>query len=307
MRKEGAPVPLLGPGAPDELSGISWQKGSKRCGSSQLVGSAAHAQGDCHRLGGDADPPGLGEVRFRFAPNGLERRIPPPSWCEGPKGRLIDGVVRGRIRFSGEGGYTQVAVNRAKATVEAWPRMRCRYLEPGRSPRKWTAAFEAFREAAPNAGFSFELYPRRLRPRSKQVVFEAHTPTARGRVWILRTVTVAADVSSFVLLDPETAPENFTVTPPPPFSGTATFQRTPESVFTWEGDLSVQFPGAEPLSLAGPGFHTTYCALRGCINQSFSPSGQTDSVVAEVGLSSRRGRPNAERSRQIRKISRGIR
>jgi hypothetical protein len=143
--------------------------------------------------------------------------------------------------------------------------MRCRYLEGG--SRKWTATFDAFREVAPNVSFTMRRYAKQLRPNSRRVEFRARTGASRGPVGIFRTVSAVADVSSFVLSDPKAAPENFTLAPPPPFSGTATFQRTPESVFAWDGDLSIQFPGAAPLALAGPEFNTSYCALRSCVSQ----------------------------------------
>jgi|GEM_PF-850092 len=220
---------------------------------------------------------GLGSVQFRFVPNGRQHRATAPPWCEGPGGWLLEGVVRGRIRFTGEDGYTQVAVKRAKAEVETWPRRRCRVLEPGRGPRKWTASFEAFREVPPNVLFLVKRYAKRFRPSSRRVVFQMYAGFSRGPVHILRTASAAASVSSLVFLDPKSAPENFTVAPPPPFSGTATFQRTPESVFAWEGDLSVQFPGVAPIALAGPAFHASFCALRGCVSQSSSIS--SDAVI----------------------------
>ncbi|HYG95859.1 MAG TPA: hypothetical protein VD741_02010 [Solirubrobacterales bacterium] len=180
----------------------------------------------------------------------------------------MEGVARGRIRFTGEDGYTRVAVDRAKAVVETWPKMRCRFLEPEQErARKWTMTFEAFREVAPNVSFTMGRYPRHLRPRAKQIEFRAHTVFTRGPLRIFRSIQLAADASHFLLLGPKAAPENFMVAPPPPFSGTATFQRTPESVYAWEGDLSIQFPGAAPVPLAGPAFNTHYCALRGCISQ----------------------------------------
>lgn len=235
------------------------------------------------RYGASAQFPGLGQIRFRFAANGRRHRVPPPPWCEGPAGRMLEGRIRGRIRFTGEEGYTRVTAHHAKAEVETWPKLRCRYLEPNgeERSRRWAATFSAFRERSPNVSFSAHRFARHLRPLSKRVMFRASTGSLRGPMQILRSVSVTADNSTFVVPDPEAAPENFTLALPPPFSGTAAFQRTPESVFTWEGDLSVEFPGVEPMSLTGPDFNTRYCALRGCINQE-STSGEP--LVQVVGL-----------------------
>ncbi|HET8955721.1 MAG TPA: hypothetical protein VFN18_08700 [Solirubrobacterales bacterium] len=213
---------------------------------------------------------GFGQVRLRFIPNGKERHVSPPPWCDGPAGVMLDGRVVGQIRFVGEEQYTSIAAMRAKAEVETWPRMRCRILEPDRRhrPRKWTANFFAFNEAQPNIIFSVKRYSKRLRPASRQVAFGVYTGSFEDGVVIYRSARVVADNSTFVVPDPKATPENVVFRPPPPFSGTASFQRTPESVFTWEGDLTVQFPGIEPLALTGPRFYVDYCAQRGCAHQS---------------------------------------
>lgn len=213
---------------------------------------------------------GFGEVRFRFIPNGRRRRVSPPPWCKGPDGLMLGGRVVGQIRFVGEEEYTSIAARRVKAEVEIWPSMRCHYLEPhGRDQaRKWTARFSAFNEARPNIIFSVKRYSKRLRPASRQVSFGVYTGSIANGVAIYRALRIAADNSTFVVPDPEASPENILFRPPPPFSGTASFQRTPESLFTWEGDLSVQFPGVEPLLLTGPRFAVDYCAQRGCAHQS---------------------------------------
>lgn len=222
---------------------------------------------------------GFGQLRFRFIPNGRQRRVSPPPWCEGPDGLLRDGRVVGQIRFVGEEQYTSIAATRAKAEVETWPRMRCRYLEPDRRHRhrKWAARFFAFNEAQPNVIFSVKRYSKGLRPASRQVAFGVYTGSFSKGVAIYRSIRIAAENSTFVVPDAEASPENVIFRPPPPFSGTASFQRTPESLFTWEGDLSVQFPGVEPLALTGPRFDIDYCAQRGCAHQDVA-----DEVVGAV-------------------------
>ena len=222
------------------------------------------------RYGVKARFPGFGQINFRFVPNGREQRVPPPPLCEGQGGLLLHGVARGRIQFRGEHGYTEVAVGRAKATVETWPGMRCHdpASKGARRSRKLASTFIAFREASPFTTFSARRYPGRLLPSSRQVVFQADTYALGGPLRIYRSVAVAADVSSFVVPDPKMVPENLVLAPPPPFSGTASLRRTPESVFAWEGDLSIQFPGTAPLALAGSAFSTSYCTPRRCVDQS---------------------------------------
>jgi hypothetical protein len=221
------------------------------------------------KYGAAAEFPGFGRVSFQFKANGHRHRSSQPPWCEGPDDLTLEGRIVGRVRFDGEGKYTSVSVERAKAEVETWPRLRCRYLEPGgrRQRRKWTATFGAFAETLPSIEFTADRYQRRLRPASRQVVFNVFTGARKHGIWIFRSARVVADNSTFAVPDPRRAPENVILRPPPPFSGTGTFQRTPESVFTWEGDLSIQFPGIDPLPLTGERFAIDYCAQLGCVQR----------------------------------------
>ena len=222
------------------------------------------------RYGINANFRGLGQVRVRFIPNGRQRRVAPPSWCEGPAGFVLEGRVEGRIQFVGEQGYTSVSVRRARAEVETWPRMRCRVESGGQQTREWAATFNAFGESAPSVLFSIKRYSEGLRPAARQVVYSVYTGSLEQGVSIYRSARVLADNSTFVVPDAESAPENILFRPPPPFSGSASLQRTSESVFRWEGDLSIQFPGVEPFPLTGPRFETRYCAQRGCVTQEAS-------------------------------------
>jgi hypothetical protein len=225
------------------------------------------ARGETHgKYGVTAEFPGFGRVGFRFKANGHRHRVSPAPWCEGADGRLLEGRVIGRIRFDGEENYTSVSVERAKAEVETWPRLRCRYLEPDarRRRQQWTATFGAFAEPLPSIEFTAKRYSRRLRPTSKQVVFTVYSGSRKHGIFILRSARVVADNSTFAVPDPKKSPENVILRPPPPFSGTGIFQRTPESTYSWEGDLSIQFPGIDPLPLTGERFAIDYCAQLGC-------------------------------------------
>jgi len=213
--------------------------------------------------------PGFGRVSFQFKANGRHHRFSPPPWCDGPDGLALEGRILGRIRFDGEERYTSVSVERAKAEVEIWPRLRCRYLEPDvrRQRRRWTATFGAYGETFPSIEFTAKRYSRRLHPASRQVVFNVFTGRREHGIWIHRSARVVAGNSPFAVPDPRESPENVILRPPPPFSGTGIFQRTPESVFTWEGDLSIQFPGVDPLPLTGLRFAIDYCAQLGCVQR----------------------------------------
>lgn len=210
--------------------------------------------------------PGLGSIAVRFLQRGPAHHPPAYSTCDGPRPTLRRGVVRGIIKFTGEREYTEVKTHQAHVEIEEWERQRCRYGGRHHHHPSWTNRFQAWGGESPRASFSAE----KLRPGSIQggrVLFRASTASLNRSVYISRRAAVVAPASTFQIPEPDTYPEHLILTPPAPFVGSGTFARNPESVFTWEGDLSIQFPGIDPLPLTGISFNTGYCAIRGCISQ----------------------------------------
>ena len=206
---------------------------------------------------------GLGTISVRFHPRGPVRHPLLPG-CRRKRPSVQPGVVRGTIRFVGERDYTQVGVREAEAAIEEPTSRLCRYgvkFEPHPREREWVSKFET-------VGVGADFIARKYRPgviEGGEVLYFVETgeafETTSGRVplTIYRALAVPARASTFR----DTHPEHLTVSPPPPFSGTGTLARTPESVFTWGGDLSVQFPGLDPIPLAGPNFESADYCLRG--------------------------------------------
>lgn len=211
---------------------------------------------------------GLGKISVRFHPRGPVRHPLLPG-CGGTRPSVQPGVVRGTIRFVGEREYTQVKVREAEAAIEEPTSWFCRYgvkFEPKPREREWVSKFSA-------VGEGVYLLARKYRLgviEGGQVIYLAETGEAfeatsrRVPLTIYRYLRVPASAPTF----PDAHPEHLTALPPPPFSGTGTLARTPESVFTWEGDLSVRFPGLDPIPLAGPSFKPEYCLREsGCVRQ----------------------------------------
>jgi hypothetical protein len=211
---------------------------------------------------------GLGTISVRFHPRGQVRH-PSLSGCGKKRPTVQPGVVRGTIRFVGERKYTRVKVHQAEAALEEPKSWLCRYgakFEPNPRERDWISKFSAEEEGV-------YFLARKYRPgviEGGRVIYWAETgeafETASGRVplTIFRHLRVPARAPTFL----DAHPEHLTISPPPPFSGTGTWARTPESVFTWEGDLSVQFPGLDPIPLAGPSFGSEFCLREsGCFRQ----------------------------------------
>lgn len=215
---------------------------------------------------------GFGLISVRFHPRGPAHWAPAFDGCKGPRPTVRKGVVRGVIDFTGEREYTRLEAREAPAEIEEWKRQICRsgtgpeFVNSDRTD--WISKF--------SAGFSF--IARKYRPGvlegGNQVLYSAETDeepsTPGGPILIFRRVSVEAPATAF-----DAHPEHMVIAPPPPFTGTGTFARTPESVFTWEGDLSIQFPGKDAFSLAGPEFEPGYCRRKvGCFRQHIeSPDG----------------------------------
>jgi hypothetical protein len=83
----------------------------------------------------------------------------------------------------------------------------------------------------------------------------------------LKFATVSAAADTFTVGEPPELPTSASVAPPPPFHGTATFTKTAGFGLLWEGLLSVDLPGMDPLALAGPSFQAQLCLDRHCHNR----------------------------------------
>jgi len=213
---------------------------------------------------------GLGAFDVRFTPRGKPRRLPRYSWCQGPGPTIQPGVVHGEIRFEGERGYTHAIAHFARAELEAVPAQRCHYGEEGHSkhPPRYTATLEAAQETgARGVYFEAKRFAPGSRPPARRAFYEASDYERLGSISVIRKVRIATPKSTFRLPTFAATPEDAVIEPPTPFTGSATFSRTPESTFAWTGDLAVAFPGIDPLPLAGPDFRLQYCALRLCVSQ----------------------------------------
>jgi hypothetical protein len=210
----------------------------------------------------------LGTVSVRFHPHGPVRHPSLPD-CEKKRPTLQPGLVRGTIRFSGERDFVHVETNEAEASIEEPQTWSCRYggrLDFDPRERDWVSKFSV-------GGDGVYFLARRYRPgalESGDALYFAETgellrkEAGRPLLLIYREIKVPAPASTFQ----DAHFEHLTVSPPPPFSGTGALARTPESVFTWRGDLSLQFPGLDPIPLAGPGYEPEYCLREsGCFQQ----------------------------------------
>jgi len=209
---------------------------------------------------------GRGRFDLRFVPVGKPERLTIPQWCTGPHDASWQrGYLVGHYRFRGERNYTQVRGHRVPAALESWPRLRCHFrkgrFHPLRQPRSSVGAWWH------QVRFGASLFHRHARPPGCRVAFRAAVTERRGDMTIHREAKVAASERAVAFPGGPKLPEEIEVTPPAPFTGSATFTRTPESTFSWIGDLAVDFPGIAPVRLAGPRFAARMCAREACLRQ----------------------------------------
>lgn len=200
----------------------------------------------------------LGRVSVRFEPARTARLRRLAGGCDGPSQRTVEAVFTGTIRFRGENGYATVDASRAVGEVE--------YSHPPNCARR--------RDVIPDPWAYFEKLEREFEfdqvavlqatdrrrllaaiavdtEERQAAFFYGGTRERRGRMEILRLAGVKAPLSAFAF-DHTTG--TATLTPPAPFTGSATFQRGPDGSKAWSGSLSVPLLGSEPVLLAGPRF-----------------------------------------------------
>lgn len=205
----------------------------------------------------DADFGALGRVDMRFRPSGSVTYGKRHRHCFGPDRYTIrSGVFVGSVRFHGEGGYTSANVHRVKGRVVTPRVLRCldslfeEFEHAERKPKKEkpkVTRLSAFARSGLTAMY-FEASERR-----GKAAYLSEIEQTVGSVGVFRGVFLRASPATFAF---DNALAQAGVTPPPPFSGSASFQRGPTGAKSWAGSLAVSFPGAPKVSLIDPRFKT---------------------------------------------------
>jgi hypothetical protein len=200
----------------------------------------------------------LGRVDMRFHPSGSVTYGRRHRHCIGPDRYTIrPGVFVGSVRFHGEDGYTSANVHRVKGDV-ATPRfLRCldslseQFERAGQTKsaekKAKVTAFSAFMRS----GLTAMLFG--VSERHGKAGYLAEIEQTVGSLGVFRGVFLQASPATFAF---DNALSFASVTPPAPFSGSGSFQRTPTGAKSWTGSLAVSFPGAPSISLTDPRFHT---------------------------------------------------
>lgn len=203
---------------------------------------------------------GLGTLSVRFRPSGRVRRSRAKKGCRGPDHFVSRfGTFVGGLDFEGEGGYTAAHRRRMKGKIVsplflecngfliAAPQTRHHGARISRREGKTTKLRAGWRLGLHAVSFAATVDP------ARGARFFASAEQSEGSLAIYRSAFALASPLTFACDDALTLAG---VSPPAPFSGSGTFQRSSTGVKEWTGPLSVSFPGAPKVGLTGPQFKT---------------------------------------------------
>jgi len=208
--------------------------------------------------------PGVGLVSTHFEPSGPTSRT--PAICGGGPAIREDGVFRGTIEFRGERGFTRVDAASARGFYFREPKENCKgKSHKSQSSKPGYGLAAGIKVSGGLLAFGASESP----PGSEFAGFTSYFAVELKHRHGMRTSRYASASSrsggGFEMSGPANRPEAATISPPAPFTGTATFNSRPDARPEWVGDLAVELPGAGTVRLAGPRFRSQLCFGRHCV------------------------------------------
>ncbi len=229
-----------------------------------IYSTLSNPVGDAEPMSVEADLGKLGDIAVHFEAAGPPKRVPnqPPGCIRArTKGHFV-----GSIRFRGELDYTRAEAARAAGTVttsegdcDTFDRadIASVYRRKGGPPAVGLVATRKARGGtirfACNRGEGLIFASDDGTGHPQRRYFEAAIDGQYRQLNIIRIALSASDRRGSFAFDESL--DSATASPPPPFRGAATYRRRDGSRRgAWAGSLSVSFPGAPHIRLAGPGF-----------------------------------------------------
>lgn len=207
----------------------------------------------------EADFGSIGHVSLHFQSNGRVVRSKPRRHCLGADHYTIrSGAYVGSARFRGEEGYTTATVHRVPGK-EITPRqlvcfgsLDSIFSQPGAGSGPAKARSKVTRLIAGRREALTATYLEAIR-QGNVARFRVSTQRSEGQLAVYRTAYARAPASD---LSANSSLSSANLSPPPPFSGSGSFERGPQGAKLWTGSLSVSFPGEPHVPLTGPQFKT---------------------------------------------------
>jgi hypothetical protein len=204
-----------------------------------------------------------GKFRGRFVPRSTEDQ---KTGCKGGPAIIEKGFYVGSFSFHGTDGFTRATAHRVRGTITRQPTEICR--EPSAPKASREREGSAGGEEAKQVDLNVSTRSGDVTFMAQQTVepfeggstthanFSASTYRRAGRVTISAFLFsfFGAKPSAFEYPEPHT---EATITPPAPFSGSATYLSEGPKKSSWTGDLSVDLPGFGRVPLTGKKFTAT--------------------------------------------------
>lgn len=214
----------------------------------------------------------LGRISVRLDPDSRTEVEENGPGCNGRSSVTRRGRFTGLIRFRGENGYTDVHAESASGFAHRSYRTVCK-----RSAGSWgqarrqppTVSLSAVSSRYPRAPW-FSVFKEKPPKRSRftsslsEANYTVRSIERRPNLGIYRSVSATSSPETFAVTPLGTGPVSATVAPPPPFSGTATYEKSRDGSGTWSGDLAVELPGRGKLPLTDPTYHAKLCRNFAC-------------------------------------------
>lgn len=225
--------------------------------------------------------PGIGHVNLRFdqAEVNKETDHAEPG-CTVPHETLVrKGTFRGRIQLDDDKGFGRLHLGEAPGTIFDFPAETCARHKRGAAKHGATSGAEEEAPAEAAGVLSRSLYADRKLD-GGDLAFDAETfpggpfgekggpefEFIASYFKALHGLSISANVTSPLVKNgfDVTPGSEATITPPGPFSGSATFKLQSPKTASWSGDLGVEIPTLGKVDLTAPGTWATLCEDASC-------------------------------------------
>jgi hypothetical protein len=221
----------------------------------------------------EAKLPGIGRIDLRYEPTEHHKiGISNAKGCTGARTAIgSNGVFRGTIDLHLAGGLTAVDAHSAHGGLWPSPKETCRVRHHSKAEieREYLASGGSEEQLLDAVGkvdggtvrfraTSFGGLPQRF------VEFAAeYSRRERGMLFTAST-QVQGKPGDFIVSRPGGSPNEATVNPPAPFTGSAEFELLLPTIASWTGDLRAPIPTLGTVELAQPTFRSSLCVGLTC-------------------------------------------
>jgi hypothetical protein len=209
--------------------------------------------------------PGVGRISVRLHASGRVKRW--PAFCGGRASMKRDGVFRGVIRFKGEQGFTRVVTGHARGFVSQSFKETCKGSGHGNSSTSPVYALTEHSKSPAGRLVFVALKPIEGSPFAGTSSYFASQSKRRHSMVSLKIASARGGSNAFEIGGSPSQPTSAVVTPPAPFSGTASFNAALGGLVEWTGTLAVDLPGEGTVKLTGSRFAPELCLGKHCVGR----------------------------------------